>query len=99
MLTDDARNYNAYFAQFWRLNPKRSIMDGGIGAWELAARTSVIDLNDNDLSGGEATSYSLGLNWYMTAFTKTMFNLIKTESAGKISEDFDSINLRLQIEF
>ena len=22
MLTDDARNYNAYFAQFWRIKPK-----------------------------------------------------------------------------
>ena len=49
MLTDDARNYNAYFAQFWRLKPKRSIMEGGIGAWEVAARASTMDLNDTDI--------------------------------------------------
>jgi len=99
MLTDDARNYNAYFAQFWRLNPSQSIMDGGIGAWELALRASNLDLNDASIKGGEASSYTLGLNWYMTAFTKAMFNIVRTESSGKISEDFDSINGRLQIEF
>ena len=99
MLTDDARNYNAYFAQFWRINPKKSIMEGGIGAWELATRASTMDLNDGLIKGGEASSYTLGLNWYMTAFTKSMFNIVKTESSGKISEDFDSINARIQIEF
>tara|TARA_B100000686_G_scaffold353374_1_gene458733 strand:- start:5767 stop:7200 length:1434 start_codon:yes stop_codon:yes gene_type:complete len=99
MITDDARNYNAYFAQFWRLKPTQSIMEGGLGAWELALRASNIDLNDTVIKGGEASSYTLGINWYMTAFTKAMFNIIKTESSGKISEDFDSINGRLQIEF
>jgi phosphate-selective porin OprO/OprP len=99
MLTDDARNYNAYFAQFWRLKPKLSIMEGGIGAWEVALRASKIDLNDEDIQGGEASSYTLGLNWYMTAFTKTMFNIIHTDSSGPLSEDFNSIGARLQIEF
>ena len=99
MLTDDARNYNAYFAQFWRIKPKKSIMEGGIGAWEVAARASTMDLNDTDIKGGEASSYTIGLNWYMTSFTKSIFNIVKTESSGKISEDFDSINARIQIEF
>jgi len=99
MLTNDARNYNAYFAQFWRLKPNLSIMDGGIGAWEIAIRASSLDLNDADINGGEAASYTIGLNWYMTAFTKSMVNIIRTESSGGISEDFDSINARIQIEF
>ena len=85
MLTNDARNYNAYFAQFWRLKPNLSIMDGGIGAWELAIRASSLDLNDADINGGEAASYTVGLNWYMTAFTKSMINIIRTESsAGRL---------------
>jgi phosphate-selective porin OprO/OprP len=74
-------------------------MDGGIGAWEVALRASKIDLNDNDINGGEASSYTLGLNWYMTAFTKTMFNIIHTDSSGPLSEDFNVLGARLQIEF
>ena len=74
-------------------------MEGGIGAWEVAARASTMDLNDTDIKGGEASSYTIGLNWYMTSFTKSIFNIVKTESSGKISEDFDSINARIQIEF
>ena len=99
MITDDARNYNAYFAQFWRLKPKISIMEGGIGAWEVALRASQIDLSDKNIDGGNANSYTLGINWYMTAFTKTMFNILHTDSAGPLSEDFNSIGARLQIEF
>ena len=99
MLTDDVRNYNAYFAQFWRLKPKLSIMEGGIGAWEVALRASTIDLNDAEINGGEASSYSLGLNWYMTTFTKTMLNIIHTDSSGPLSEDFNVMGIRLQIEF
>ena len=99
MLTDDARNYNAYFAQFWRLKPKMSIMEGGIGAWEVALRASQIDLSDKDIDGGNAYSYTLGINWYMTSFTKTMFNILHTDSTGPLSEDFNTIGARLQIEF
>ena len=99
MLTDDARNYNAYFAQFWRLKPKLSITEGGLGAWEVALRASTIDLNDSDINGGEASSYTLGLNWYMTTFTKTILNIVHTESSGALSEDFNVLGIRLQIEF
>lgn len=99
MLTDDARNYNAYFAQFWRLKPKKSIMEGGIGAWEVAMRASQIDLSDKNIDGGSAISYTLGINWYMTAFTKTMINILHTDSTGVLSEDFNSVGARLQIEF
>ena len=99
MLTDDARNYNAYFAQFWRLKPKMSIMEGGIGAWEVALRASQIDLSDKDIDGGNANSYTLGINWYMTSFTKTMINILHTDSTGPLSEDFNTFGARLQIEF
>lgn len=99
MLTDDARNYNAYFAQFWRLKPNISIMEGGIGAWEVALRASIIDLNDAEINGGEASSYTLGLNWYMTSFTKTILNIVHNDSSGPLSEDFNVMGVRLQIEF
>ena len=99
MLTDDARNYNSYFAQFWRLKPNLSIMEGGPGAWEVALRASTMDLNDSGINGGEASSYTLGVNWYMTSFTKTILNFVHTDSSGALSEDFNVMGVRLQIEF
>ncbi|MGY8975932.1 MAG: porin, partial [Alphaproteobacteria bacterium] len=76
-----------------------SITEGGLGAWEVALRASTIDLNDSDINGGEASSYTLGLNWYMTTFTKTILNIVHTESSGALSEDFNVLGIRLQIEF
>ena len=49
--------------------------DGGLGAWEIAARYSVLDLNDNagvagsaapagGIRGGEQKITTVGLNWY-----------------------------------
>ena len=98
--TGESKNYNSYFGQFWRIKPFKDYTPGkGGGAWEVAARFSYIDLDDLDVLGGKASSYTLGINWYLNSFVKAMLNLNHTESSGSSSEDFDSIISRLQIEF
>ena len=99
MLTNDARNYNAYFAQFWRIKPNTSIMEGGIGAWEIALRASTLDLNDSEINGGKADSYTFGVNWYMTAFVRSILNVSHVDSEGALSEDYNVLGARLQLEF
>ena len=99
MLTDDARNYNAYFAQFWRIKPNMSLTQGGMGAWELAVRASTLNLSDSGINGGKANSYTFGINWYMTSFVKSMVNIIHVDSEGPSSEDYNLIGARLQLEF
>ena len=37
---------------------------------------SWIDLNDDDVRGGELTDVTLGVNWYMNAYAKVQFNYI-----------------------
>ena len=99
MLTNDSRNYNAYFAQFWRVKPNISLTEGGMGAWEIAIRASTLNLTDAGIAGGKANSYTLGVNWYMTSFVRSIFNLTHTDAEGPVSEDFNVLGARLQLEF
>ncbi|MDR6306728.1 phosphate-selective porin [Nitrobacter vulgaris] len=51
-------------------------MAGGIGAWEIAARYSYMDLNDNLVFGGKQNNVTVGLNWYLNDNMRVMFNWI-----------------------
>jgi phosphate-selective porin OprO/OprP len=78
--------------------------DGTFGALQLAARFSGIDLTDGDIEGGEATSFTLGLNWYLNPNTRIMFNYVITdvdEPEGDEDGDGDvsTFQMRFQIDF
>ncbi len=86
-LTGESRNYNPYFGQFWRVKPTRDLGEAGLGAFELRARWQTIDLNDRvrltadglgGVAGGEASGFTLGLHWYLNAFTRALFNAGRT---------------------
>jgi len=49
---------------------------GGIGAWELAVRYSQLNLNSNDIRGGNEKDLTVGLNWYTTPNLKLMTNYV-----------------------
>lgn len=80
-LTDDSRPYDHKDAEFSRVVPNAKS-----GAWEVAARFSTIDLNDDTLDdpgddpmdknnrGGGATSFTLGVNYYPNPNIKLMLN-------------------------
>ncbi len=73
ILTGESRRYSANYG-FDGPRPAKAfnLAEGNLGAWELAARYSSLDLNhrENDLPaaggirGGEQEIFSLGLNWY-----------------------------------
>lgn len=73
----------------------------GIGAWELAARWSHLNLNDNPISGGTMTDFTLGLNWYWNPYTKMVFNYIHAapDAAGFPKSQTNMFGLRAQIDF
>jgi phosphate-selective porin OprO/OprP len=77
VLTGEAKPYKADKAAFGLPTPADplSFDSSGIGAWELAARYSVLDLNDNagfagfltpvgGVRGGRQNIWTVGFNWY-----------------------------------
>lgn len=61
-LTGESRKWNNEEGEFGQLIPK----DNNLGAWELGARYSYLNLSDTDalILGGRANNYTLALNWY-----------------------------------
>ena len=48
----------------------------GMGAWEVAARISHIDLDSGNISGGKMDNLTFGINWYCNPYCKVVFNYI-----------------------
>jgi phosphate-selective porin OprO/OprP len=73
----------------------------GLGAWELAARYSYIDLNSRDIQGGRLADFTAGLNWYLNSYAKVQFNYIRAEltNAAFGSGIANIYGLRAQFDF
>lgn len=85
-LTGENRTYNKLFGMIDRVYPHENFfrvrtVDGSIGrgkgAWEIAGRYSFIDLNDANIQGGTLHDFTIGLNWYLNAFTRVKWELIQ----------------------
>jgi phosphate-selective porin OprO/OprP len=83
-LTGEHRNYNRkqgihgplqLHNNFFRVNTDEGIQTGW-GAWEATARVSTLDLNSQNIRGGQLTDLTVGLNWYYTTRSRVMFNYI-----------------------
>ena len=68
-LTGESRNYDQKSGKYKRVMPNHE----SLGAWELAARFSQIDLSDRDLRGGVQRDLTVALNWWVNA--NVMFRL------------------------
>ena len=77
-LTGEHRPYNRNLAVFDRVLPLSEYGHGRLlgGAWEIAARISNLDLNQQNIHGGNITDGTAGLNWYANPYTRVYFNFI-----------------------
>ena len=103
VLTGESIPYDRKAAVFGRVRPDRPVGQGGLGAWELAARWSSIDLNGTDGPGpGRRThDLTLGVNWYLVDNAKFQFNyihpILNDQVLGTSNSDFFAV--RCQIDF
>jgi phosphate-selective porin OprO/OprP len=106
MLTGETRPFKG--GNFDRIKPFRNLGDGGLGAFEVALRYDHLDLSNTPVlarAGSEATSLTLGLNWYFNPYAKLMFNWVRFEGdntpldpIGSKTEG-DAFATRLHLDF
>jgi phosphate-selective porin OprO/OprP len=113
VLTGETRTYNPAAAAYNGIVPANPFsLAGGWGAWEIAARISQIDLNDqlataNGVAGGRQTVYTAGLNWYVNRNVRFMFNYlhgditkqVSATNPGDVGARFDALAMRTQVAF
>ena len=81
----------------------------GLGAWEVAARFSYLNLDDENIRGGTLTDFTAGINWYWNAYTKMVFNYIHAWNDSATvnpatqqafgNNDTDIYAARIQVDF
>ncbi len=78
-LTGETRPYNRANGTFDRVRPLKNFREnGGLGAWEVAARFSYLGLNQDRIGAdrGELDDVTVGLNWYLNPMIRIMWNYI-----------------------
>lgn len=80
-LTGETRQYSRTLGAFDR--PKVDhpfVAEGeGAGAFELTARYSFIDLEDQQVRGRTMDDYTVGLNWHINDHSKIILNYVKSD--------------------
>ena len=86
-LTGEHRVYNRglgtydkqeVYEPFFRVWTDRGTCTGS-GAWEVALRWDYLNLNSGTIQGGYLDNVTFGVNWYLNAYVRLMFNYIYTD--------------------
>lgn len=95
--TGESRGYKPESGTWDRLKPASNFgSDGGIGAWELAARFSTLDLTEGG-AADDLNVISFAVNWYLNDYTRLMFDVIKPELDA--ADDLTIFALRAAFDF
>jgi phosphate-selective porin OprO/OprP len=111
-ITGETRTYNAGNGAYNGIVPENPFGFGGLGAWEIAARYSVMDLNDGlglatGIAGGKQTIYTVGLNWYVNRNIRFLINYLHTDidkqlsaiNPADVGARINAVAMRTQVAF
>lgn len=109
-LTGEHRPYDRVAGAIDRVKPIEDFFwvrtaDGchshGLGAWEVAARFSYIDLNDKTIQGGTMSDFTGGVNWYCNPYCKVVFNYIHSwlDYRTGTNSEANAFGMRAQVDF
>jgi phosphate-selective porin OprO/OprP len=97
-LTGESRVYDNKRGAFGRLKPKRNFdFSGGWGAWEVAMRWDQLDMNTENVNGGNIQTATVALNWYLNPHVRLMANYgyvvdVDTRAANPAIAKFNGLN-------
>jgi len=101
-LTGEHRAYKSSSGAFDRIKPADNVQRGhwSGGAWQIAARYSMLDLTDGSITGGEMTDITLGATWILNPNARILFNLIHSETdQGSVEDDAMIGLIRFQVDW
>ncbi len=85
LMTGEERPWDAKQGEFGQVIPN----DNSLGAWELAARFSYLNLSDTDagILGGRANNITLGVNWYANPNVKFIMDYTMVKNSQNATGD------------
>jgi phosphate-selective porin len=88
---------------FWLVRGEDGRFNYGLGAWELAARFSRLDLNDPAVKGGILDQWEAGVNWHLNNNLRLQFMYLHAERYGLAgnapSSWMNGFGIRTQLTF
>ncbi|MDE0959853.1 MAG: porin [Planctomycetota bacterium] len=99
-LSGENRPYKKSTASFSRVKPTNNYGKNGHGAIELAIRMQEIELEEMN-PDENAEALSIGINWYLNANARVMFNIINAspDAASVYGNDVNSYVMRFAVNF
>lgn len=96
VVTGEMRPYNKRNGTFGNVPVAKTMYQDGMGAWEIGARYSTLNLTDGLIDGGNMQIASLGVNWWLTpVFCINMnYRHVESEQDGT-STTTDSVVTRI----
>ena len=103
LLTGESRPYDRASGVFKGVRPFKNVGEnGGLGAWEVAARYSFLNLNQGELpaSARDVQDFTFGLNWHLCPNARVMWNYVHSWVDGSgVDSGVDVFLMRFQIAF
>lgn len=97
VLTGEHRSYKPATGKFGGVKPSRAI-----GAWEVAARYSYLNLNDQNIQGGSEHNLTFSLGWYINEHIRFLTNYVRAsvhpsnQTASQAKRNIDIVGARIQ---
>ena len=66
LTTGEVRAYNSVGSYFKAINPLKTVIQGGSGAWETVLKFSYTNLTNGTIQGGKFWRVTPQINWYLT---------------------------------
>lgn len=70
LITGETRGYNRVSGYFNAVSPRRTVFEGGPGAWEASLNFSYIDLDDGTLQGGKQWRVTPAILWHLMDYMR-----------------------------